>query len=185
MIRAFGTIFLNMRGDLFDGFDAVVNKENLPVSREFEFDRRFYDAFGKLNDLRIYRQTVARRSFDDGHIAHSEKRHIQSSRNRRCAEESKHRLFSSTALIFLCARHRIFVLRQRRPRPIFGSFTSFDKMRCVPIKISTSPFSAFSTTSFCSFFERKRDNKFDLYGKSGKSLFESFEMLVSENRRRR
>ncbi len=69
--------------------------------------------------------------------------------------------------------------------PIFGTFTSFERIRCVPINISTSPFSVFSTTSFCSFFERNRDNKFDLYGKRGKSLFESFEMLIRKNRRRR
>ena len=84
---------LDKGGDRLDRFDAVVDEKDLAVAREFELDGGSDDALGKLHDLRVDRETVARRRFDHRHIAHPEQRHIQRARDRRCRERQDIDLF--------------------------------------------------------------------------------------------
>ena len=53
-------------------------------------------------------------------------------------------------------------------RPSFGSFTSFERIRCVPMTTSTSPLAAASVTAFCSLVERNRDSNSTLTGNAAK-----------------
>ena len=92
-MRACGTIFWIECGDRLDRFDAVVNEKDLPVARQLQLDRRADDALGKLHDLGVDRQAIARRRFDHRHVPHPEQRHVQRSRDRRCGERQHIDLF--------------------------------------------------------------------------------------------
>src|SRR6266851_5473748 len=52
-----------------DRFDPVVNKENLAVASKFGFDGALHEFFLKGGHDGLNGQTVARRRFDEGHVA--------------------------------------------------------------------------------------------------------------------
>ena len=59
---------VNEGSNRFDGFDPIVDEEDLPAAPEFEFDRRLDHVFGKLNYLSLNCEPIARRRFNQGHV---------------------------------------------------------------------------------------------------------------------
>src|SRR5262245_26961097 len=72
-------------GDCDDRFDAVVNEEDLPLALQLLLDGAADDVLGEGHYVGLNRQAVARRRFDDRHVAHSHQRHVQRARDRRRA----------------------------------------------------------------------------------------------------
>ena len=73
---------MNKFGDGKDSLDAVVDKEALAASLQLELDRGTRDGFRELHDVSLNCQAVARRRFDDAHVAQAGKRHVQRARDR-------------------------------------------------------------------------------------------------------
>jgi hypothetical protein len=62
-----------------------VDEVDLAVASEFSFDGALQKFFLKRRDYGLNCQTIARRSFDDGHVSQADERHVQGARNGRGA----------------------------------------------------------------------------------------------------
>ena len=78
-----------------DRFDAIVDEKDLPAASQFELNCRLDHVFGKLNDLSLDCEPIARRSFDQRHVAQPAQRHVERARNWRRRQASARRLASS------------------------------------------------------------------------------------------
>ena len=65
---------------------VVVQIIHLPAAAQLLFDGVGDDAGVVFHHVCLYRVTVVRRFFDDGHIAYTGKRHIEGARDRRCGK---------------------------------------------------------------------------------------------------
>ena len=77
----FGDQLLHHGSQRIDGFDAIVNEEDLAVASKLGFDGGLHQLFLKRGDDGLNGQSVARRRFDDGHVAKADERHVQCARN--------------------------------------------------------------------------------------------------------
>ena len=78
-----GHQFLDARGDLVDGFDAVVDEVDLAAAFEFELDRRANDLFIELGNHGLNGHAVFGRGLDHRHVAQADQRHVQGARDGR------------------------------------------------------------------------------------------------------
>ena len=77
----FGNQLLHHDSEGIDRFDAIVNEENLAVASKLGFDGGLHQLFPKRGDDGLNGEAIARRSFNDGHVAKTNKRHVQCARN--------------------------------------------------------------------------------------------------------
>ena len=80
-----GHKFLDARGDLVDGFDAVVDEVDLAAALEFQLDPGAHDLLVELGDHGLNRHAVLGRRLDDAHVAQAHQRHVQRARDGRGA----------------------------------------------------------------------------------------------------
>ena len=80
-----GHQFLNARGDLVDGLDAIMDEINLAAALQLHFDRGAHDLFVELGDDGLNGHAVFGRRLDDAHVAQADQRHVQRARNGRGA----------------------------------------------------------------------------------------------------
>src|SRR6266478_6291954 len=73
--------FLHHGSERIDGFEAIVDEEDLAVAGEFGFDGGLDELFLEGSDDGLNSQTIARRRFDDGHVAKADERHVESARD--------------------------------------------------------------------------------------------------------
>src|SRR4030095_15460308 len=62
---------LNKSRNSLNCFNSIVNKEHLAAARQFKFNRRLDNAVRKLHHLSLNFETIAWRSLNQRHIAHS------------------------------------------------------------------------------------------------------------------
>ena len=72
---------LNHARHAIDGFDPVVEEEDLSPSGEFPKDRALHHFGFVLHDIGLDRQPILWRGVDQRHVAHTTHRHIQGSRD--------------------------------------------------------------------------------------------------------
>src|SRR5580704_9900701 len=64
-----------------DRFDAIVNEKNLAFASEFGFDGALDEVFLEGRDDGLNGEAIARRRFDEGHIAKTDEGHVQRTRD--------------------------------------------------------------------------------------------------------
>ena len=69
-----------------DGFDPVMQKENLAATLELAEDRIANQPFVIAGHVGLNRQPIDRRRFNDAQIADADQRHVQGARDRRRRE---------------------------------------------------------------------------------------------------
>ena len=92
-VARFGSQLLNEIGERVNRFDSIVNNVDLAAPLEFEIDRILNDNRLELDDHGLNRQAVTRRSFNDGHVPQSAKRHIERPWDRCCGHRHDIDLF--------------------------------------------------------------------------------------------
>src|SRR6185369_6353840 len=160
---------LHERRNRLDRLHAIVNEEDLAAARKLEVDCRLDHTLRKLHHLRLNREPIARRRFDERHVAHAAERHVERTWNRRRGKRQHVDFF------LRCLSRSLWATPKRcssstttSPRSL--NDTSLERMRCVPMITSTSPASIRFTTSFCSFEDRKRDSNSTFTGNGAKRL---------------
>ncbi len=68
-------------GERIDGLDAIVDEVDLAVAGELVFDGALDEIFLEGRDDGLNGEAVARRSFDEGHVAETDEGHVQGARN--------------------------------------------------------------------------------------------------------
>ena len=72
--------------EVIDVLDPVVQQEHLPAAVHLPQDRLPDELIALLGDVCLDRQPLFRRGFHGRHVSHAGERHVQRSRDRRCAE---------------------------------------------------------------------------------------------------
>ena len=74
---------LDLRRELVDGFDAVVDEVDLAAALQLQLDRRADQLLVELGHHRLDGHAVLGRRLDHAHIAQANERHMQCARDRR------------------------------------------------------------------------------------------------------
>jgi len=89
----------------------LLNEEDLAVASKFGFDGGLHKLFLKRSDDSLNGQTIARRRFDDGHVAKADKGHVQRARDRcRGKRESIHVLAHFLEAFFVGDAEALFFI---------------------------------------------------------------------------
>src|SRR5690349_638199 len=97
----FGNQLLNHDAKGIDGFDAIVNEENLAIASEFGFDGSLNEFFLKGSDDSLDGEAIARRRFNDGHVTKADERHVQGAWNGRGRKGERVHVFAHFLKAFL------------------------------------------------------------------------------------
>src|SRR5437762_2739694 len=165
-------------------FDAVVNEEDLAVTGKFGFDGALQQLFLKGGDDSLNGQAVARRRFDDGHVAKANKGHVQRARNRRRREGERVHVFAHfLESLFVGNAEALFFIYDEKTE--VGKFHIFRKQ---PVGADDHVHLARFQIGENFFLLRgaaEAAEHFDARGEGGESFLERFEMLEGEHGGRR
>ena len=128
----------DMLGDVMDGRNAVMQHEDLAVAIQLAQDGLAQHLVVRLQRQRAHRHAALRRGVDERHLAQAGEGHMQRARDGR-GGHGEHSTFA-----FICLK-RSFCFTPKRcsssmmTSPRFLNLMSFDRMRCVPMTMSTAP----------------------------------------------
>ena len=176
----FGNQLLHHDSEGIDGFDAIVNEENLAVASKLSFDGSLHQLFPKRGDDGLNGEAIAGRSFDDGHVAKTNKRHVQCARNGCGRKREGVYVFAHFfEALFVGDAEALFFVHDEKTEVgelhVFGkqAMRTDDHIDFASFQIGED-FFLFGGTA-------EAAEHFDARGKSGKSFLEGFKMLKREH----
>src|SRR5882762_4629596 len=179
-----GHQFRDHGSERIDRFDTIVNEEDLAVASKFGFDGALHQLFLKGGDDGLNGQTVARRRFDDGHVAKANERHVQGAWNGRGGERERVHVFAHflEALFVGYAEALLFIDDEKTE---VGEFHVFRKQAMrADDHVHLARFQI-RENLFLLRRAAETAEHFDARGESGESFLERFEMLEGEHSGRR
>ncbi len=107
----------HLNGDVVNGFDVVVNVENLPTARQLLLDELIGDALLKRGDVGLDRHSRRRSRIDFRDWADPHQRHLQGARDRSCGKgEDINVFFELLDLLFLLHAEPLLLIDDQKPK---------------------------------------------------------------------
>ena len=105
-----GNKLLNPRGNLVNGFHAIVYKVDLSAALQLQLNCRAYQLLIELGDNGLNRHAILRRRLNHAHVAQAHQRHVQRARDGRGTHGQHVKLFLQLFEAFFVAHAKALLL---------------------------------------------------------------------------
>src|SRR5580658_1000381 len=175
-----GDELLDARSDFVDGFDAIVDEEDLTAALQFNFNGGADDFFVVFGDDGLNGHAVFGRSFDDAHVAQTDERHVERARNGRGTHGENVDFFAELLEALLVAHAEALLFIDDEQAEILELDVFREQAMGADEDIDAAAGDALDDV-FLFFRRAEAGDHFDVDGELGKALLEGFEMLETEN----